>query len=142
MLALLLTLLAATPWPDPWAARGSGDVEILSTGEVIPTQDEILTDGKYTVLDVGAPWCAPCHDAARALRGYAEGHPDTAIRVVTLDGTPAQSMAAPAAVLAERGSLPWLVVYAPDGERVYAGNSPAKALKKLDRARRKDQRSD
>lgn len=140
VLALLLTLFATTPWPDPWAATGSGDVEILSNGEELPSHDDIVAEGKYTILDVGAPWCPPCHDAARALRTYAEGHPDTAIRVVNLDGTPQESMRFPAAALAERGSLPWLVVYDEDGERLYAGNSPAKALKKLDKERKKDQR--
>jgi thiol-disulfide isomerase/thioredoxin len=136
VLLLLGALLLAGTWPDPWAAKGSGDVAIVSTGQAIELQDVLVQD-KFTVIDVGASWCSPCHDAARALRGYAEQHPDTAIRVVNLEGEPHQSMSLPAATLAERGVLPWILVYAPNGERLYGGPKSDKALKKLDRARRK-----
>ena len=136
MLLLFSALLAAGTWPDPWATQGSGDVEIVSTGQAVELQ-EILVQDKFTVIDIGASWCSPCHDAARALRGYAEQHPDTAIRVISLEGEPHQSMALDAAALAERGVLPWLLVYGPDGERIYGGPNSDKATKKLDRARRK-----
>lgn len=133
---LLLTLIAAQGWPDPWAATGTGDVEIVSDGEAIAL-DQILVPDKFTIVDVGASWCSPCHDAARALRSYAQDHPDTAIRVVNLKGAPHESMALPASNLAERGVLPWILVYSPEGERIYGGPKSEKATKKLDRARRK-----
>lgn len=132
----MMLFVAAQGWPDPWAARGTGDVEIVSHGEAIEVQD-ILVQDKFTVVDVGAAWCSPCHDAARSLRTYAQDHSDTAIRVVNLEGAPHQSMSLPAASLADKGVLPWILVFSPDGEPLYAGPKPDKATKKLDRARRK-----
>ena len=53
--------------PGIWEALGAGrDVQRISSGEQVDLTSHLRADG-YTVIDVGAPWCGPCHTAAERL---------------------------------------------------------------------------
>lgn len=126
----------AGSFPDPWDVPLDGlDVVVISEGEDVDPLDH-LAEGKFTVLDVGAAWCAPCHLAAGSLRDYLGEHDDVAVRVVTLPGEPWEMASAPAAeLLGRREMIPYLVVYGPDGRVVYRGHRVERALRRIDRRR-------
>lgn len=132
LIALSVLLAVAGKWPDPWAQIGDLDVVVISRGEAVQPDEHLVAD-KYTVVDIGAPWCAPCHDAARTLKSYVSQHPDTAVRVISLDSPtyddPAYELLGP------RGTVPLFLVYDPDGDRLYKGGSVDRALDKIDRDR-------
>jgi thiol-disulfide isomerase/thioredoxin len=119
------------PPTDPWANPPPGaDIQIVSRGEVFDPK-AAKVDGKTTVFDYGAPWCGPCHLAARLLGAYAATHPAVAIRAIHLGGTsPAESFALPVARahLSDVPGVPWLVVYGPTGKVRYRGADAAAAL--------------
>ncbi len=132
---LLLASALAQGFPDPWDVPSTGDVQVISRGEAVDPLDH-LGPGAFTVLDVGASWCAPCHESARTLRSYVEAHPDVAVRAVSLPGEPAESLSAPAVeLLAGRAAVPYFVVYDREGEVIYRGHRLSRALRRIDRKR-------
>ncbi len=138
MTALALLWLGgaqAQGFPDPWDVPTDADVRVISRGEAVDPLEHLAAQG-FTILDVGASWCVPCHTSARELRAYVEAHPDVAVRAVSLPGTPAESLAAPAAALIEgRAAVPWFVVYDEDGRVLYQGHRLERALRRIDRKR-------
>ncbi|MBK9645025.1 MAG: thioredoxin family protein [Deltaproteobacteria bacterium] len=104
MFVALALIFAVSPFPDPWAGAEAPQVVTVSEGETVDLV-ALATPGQYTIVDVGAAWCAPCHDAARALRPYLEEHPDVVVRAVTIAGQPWDLAKSPAAaqLLGRRG---------------------------------------
>jgi len=132
----MIWLGVALAAPGPWDVPLDGlDVEVISHGEAVDPLEH-LAEGKFTVLDVGAAWCAPCHVAAGALRDYLGEHDDVAVRAVDLPGDPSQiGSSAAAELLGGREMIPYLVVYGPDGRVVYKGHRVERALRRIDRKR-------
>ncbi len=126
--------------PAPWARRSEGlDVVTISRGETVDLVAH-LADGKYTVVDFGAPWCGPCHEAAEALAAYMRTHEDVAVRAVDLEGqTPDASYAQP--VVAQHleyvSGIPWLIAYTPNGKVLVRHRSVEKITAAIDKHRRK-----
>lgn len=129
--------------PGPWDERAVGlDVVTVSRGEEVDL-DAHLAAGKYTIVDFGAPWCAPCHDAAERIAAYLGEHPDVAVRAVDLAGeTVDDSYAQP--VVAQHlkyvDGIPWLVVHRPDGKVLTRGRDVEKILTAIDKHRAKQAR--
>ncbi len=124
---------------EPWARFPDLDVKVVSRGEAFALADARVAD-RYTVLDFGAPWCAPCFSVADTLAAYLRTHADTAVRVAWLDTADARaSFALPVARqhLAYATGLPWLVVLDPAGKKVYEGGDAAAALAAVDKHRTK-----
>ena len=122
-----------------WAVTAGVDVVIISRGEAVELMDHRVAE-KFTVYDFGADWCGPCHISAKRLRAYLSAHPDTAVRVIALDGASSdESFALPAAQqhLEWAGGLPYFEVYSPGGKRIYKGSNVGKALASIERARGK-----
>jgi len=130
MLALLLAM-----WPDPWAETHDLDVLVISRGEAVAIDDHLVA-GKFTLIDIGAAWCGPCHDAAREIKLYASIHDDVAVRVVALPGDPVESSQSPAfQLLPARPAVPYFEVYDPEGEQIYSGHRVTRALRRIERNR-------
>lgn len=129
--------------PRPWAKWTEGrDVRSISQGEEIDLKAH-LVDGKYTIIDFGASWCGPCHEAAERIASYLDAHPDTAVRTVELDGAdPEESYAQP--VVAQHlqyvPGIPWLIVHAPGGKVLVRTQSVDKVLAAIDKNRARVQR--
>lgn len=136
LLFALALALGASIYPDPWAGSEGLDVVRISSGESVVPSEHLAPD-KFTIVDIGAPWCSPCHQAAKRLQGYVAEHADVAVRAVSLDGSPTQSPQLPAAkeLLPARARIPYFLVYAPDGEELYRGNNLERALRIIGRHR-------
>jgi len=129
--------------PDPWDQHGKGlDVAIVSRGEEVDLEAQLVAD-KYTIIDFGAPWCAPCHSAAEQLAAYLREHSDVAVRAISLDGQePTESYQQP--VVAQHlkyvKGVPWFMVYAPDGRVLHKSMEVAKAMKAIDKHRKRNRK--
>jgi thiol-disulfide isomerase/thioredoxin len=124
---------------EPWARFPDLDVKVVSRGEAFAVAD-VRAPGKYTLMDFGAPWCAPCFGVADTLAAYLRVNTDTAVRVAWLDTADARaSFALPVARqhLAYATGLPWILVLGPDGKKLFEGGEVAAALRALDKHRAK-----
>jgi thiol-disulfide isomerase/thioredoxin len=125
---------------DPWAGKTEGrDVVTISDGERVDIAAS-LVPGKFTIIDFGAAWCGPCHEAAERLATYLDSHSDVAVRVVNLISTNvSESYALPAAQqhLEYAPGIPWFTVYDPKGRRLYQGLSLDKMLTAVAKKRAK-----
>jgi copper chaperone CopZ len=127
----------ATPRRGNWSDTDGLDARIISSGETADIEAARVA-GKFTVIDFGADWCAPCHAAEHVLKMYLAEHADTAVRAVVLAGrSPKESFAQPIVRqhLAGAPGLPFFIVYDPEGRVIYKGVSVAKVLQKIDRKR-------
>lgn len=131
------------PLPSAWEGRTEGvDVQVISHGETVELRDH-LAEAKYTIVDFGAPWCAPCHEVAESLRAYLLEHGDVAVRAVELEGATAQDSYEQPVVaqhLTNVPGIPWLVVYSPDGKVLGRSQSLDRTLKAIDKHRAKEAR--
>ena len=129
--------------PAPWDDRSAGlDVVTISHGEQVDPVEHLAAN-KYTIVDFGAPWCAPCHEAAERLAGYLRAHEDVAVRVVDLVGeTVEASYALP--VVAQHlqyvDGIPWFVVYRPDGKVLMRDRKLDRVFAAIDKHRAKQAR--
>jgi thiol-disulfide isomerase/thioredoxin len=125
---------------EPWAGKTAGrDVLTISNGEEFDLSQNLVS-GKFTIVDFGAPWCGPCHEAAERLAAYLDAHSDTAVRVVNLASKDVgESYALPAAqqYLQYAPGIPWFQVYDPRGRRIYQGLDLDKVLSTLAKKRAK-----
>lgn len=122
---------------ENWGDIDGLDVRIISHGEKVDIEAN-LAQKKFTVVDFGAVWCAPCHAAEALLKVYLRDHPDTAVRAIVLDGAdPDTSFAHPAAQqhLSQAPGLPYFVVYNPKAKIIYRGVDVVKVLEKMDKKR-------
>ena len=106
--------------------RISADVRIIAHGERVDLDAHVVA-GKYTVFDFYAPWCPPCRVLGPALERLAERRPESlAIRKVDIvDWT------MPVATQHGIESLPFLVLYDPQGHRMAAGEEVYDALARI-----------
>ncbi len=122
---------------DPWDGAEGLDVVIISRGERVDIEDNLVAD-KFTVIDFGAPWCGPCHTSAATLSAYLADHDDTAVRAITLDEEdPYASYALPVAEqhLKFVAGIPYFMVYAPSGKVIYRGAVVEGVIEAIDKKR-------
>ncbi len=126
--------------PEPWEEHSQGlRVKTVSQGEEIDLTAQIV-DGSYTIIDFGAPWCGPCHEAAEQLAAYLKEHADVAVRAINLAGQePAESYQQPivAQHLQYVKGVPWFIIHAPGGKVLYKGMEVSKVMKAIDKHRKR-----
>lgn len=88
-----------------WLTETGAEVDIESA----------LVKGKFTVIDFGATWCAPCREVDKRMKRILAARSDVALRkidVVDWDSPVARQH------LRQVDALPYLIVYSPSGKRV------------------------
>lgn len=104
---------------------GPADVRVITHGQEVELAGNVVA-GKYTVFDFYAPWCPPCRVVGPALERLAERRTDLAIRKVDIvDWT------MPVAAQYKIESLPYLIVYDPEGRRMAEGAAAYEALLRI-----------
>ncbi len=97
--------------PLPEVAAGA-DIEELSDEEALAGLDTHAVEGKVTVFEFAAPWCASCRNLEAHLRSRLADEPRLAVRRITV-----HSWDSPIAAqyLTEATAMPFVIVYGPDG---------------------------
>jgi len=120
---LLLMILAVGCGTSHGTPAARADIAVITHGEEVDLTAH-LAAGKYTVFDFYAIWCPPCRALSPALERLAGEHPDRlAVRKVDIvDWT------MPVARQHGVESLPYLILYAPDGRREAEGDAVFRSL--------------
>ena len=107
---------------SPWHGA-EGDFSVVSSGERFSMRKNKVK-GKYTLFDFGATWCGPCHDYANTLKPILQNNDTLAVRAIELGGDQKTSFDHPVVFqyLGEAEGLPWLILYNPEGKKIYEGN--------------------
>lgn len=107
----------AAPSDDDIAPTASGDVlTIVKDGAEVDLAAN-LVPGKYTIYDFYADWCPPCRALDVELRAMASRHENLAIRRIDIvDWT------TPVAKQHGFQSLPFIVLFGPDGTEISRGD--------------------
>jgi len=96
----------------------AADVETITHGRAVELTDHLVS-GKYVLFDFYADWCGPCRALEPHLLDLAGRHADRlAIRkvdVINWDSEVARQYG--------MSSIPYLVLYGPDGQRLAAGDA-------------------
>lgn len=111
--ALLLLLLLA-----PVVSAGAADIQTITHGSEVDIEKH-LVPGKYVLFDFYADWCGPCRALEPHLLELAGQHADRlALRKVDVINWESE-------VARQYGmtSIPYLVLYGPDGNRLAAGDA-------------------
>jgi thioredoxin len=100
--------LPQAPYADPGLPVTDGAVVIVEDSTFLA-----LTEGRYTVVDFWAGWCAPCRQFAPIFRAVAREHTGSVrFGACDVDANPG------VAQLLQIRSIPTLVVFGPDGSEV------------------------
>jgi thiol-disulfide isomerase/thioredoxin len=105
---------------------GADVQELNKDGAAVGPLAKLRVLGKYTVFDVYADWCGPCRDVDARLRAVVAERNDVAVRklsVVDFDSPLAREL--------NVDTLPYVVVFAPDGKKTEIRGA---RLDKIDKA--------
>jgi thiol-disulfide isomerase/thioredoxin len=99
-------------------AHAEGDVRLISQGREVALEHH-LAPGKYVVFDFYADWCAPCRVLTPRLERMVAQRPGRlALRKIDVI-----NWESPVARQHGVSSLPFLVLYGPDGARLASGGA-------------------
>ncbi len=97
---------------------GAADVQTITHGSEVDLESH-LVPGKHVLFDFYADWCGPCRALEPHLLELADDHPDQlAIRkvdIINWDSAVSRQYRV--------SSVPYLVLYGPDGSRLAAGDA-------------------
>jgi thiol-disulfide isomerase/thioredoxin len=96
------------------ASPPPGFVTLSREGETVGPLEKHRVEGKYTVFDIFADWCAPCRLIDARLREITAERKDVAVRklnVVSFESPLARELGP------DFETLPFVVVFSPDGKR-------------------------
>lgn len=102
------------------STAGAGDVETITHGREVDLEAH-LVPGKHVLFDFYADWCGPCRALEPHLLELADRHADRlAVRkvdIINWDSAVSRQYRV--------SSVPYLVLYGPDGEQLAAGDAGA-----------------
>ena len=100
------------------SAAGAGDVQTITHGREVDLEAH-LVPGKHVLFDFYADWCGPCRALEPTLLELADRHSDQlAVRkvdIINWDSAVSRQYRV--------SSVPYLVLYGPDGSRLAAGDA-------------------
>ena len=99
------------------APADSGDVVTLAKGGEEVDLVANLVPGKYTIYDFYADWCPPCRALDVEFRAMASRHENLAIRRVDI-----VDWSTPVVKQHAFESLPFIVLFGPDGQEISRGD--------------------
>ncbi len=113
-LALAGLLLSSKPGVPKGYPPGSDALILTENGHAVGPLEKLRVKAKFTIFDVYADWCGPCNIVNRRLREILKDRRDVAVRKLNVVDfqSPLGKELGP-----EFDSLPYLIVYAPDGTR-------------------------
>jgi thiol-disulfide isomerase/thioredoxin len=103
--------------PEAKAPEGADVATPVADGHDVPDLARLLVPGKVTLVDFYAGWCGPCRDVDRHVKEMIGRRTDLAYR--RLDVVDWDSPLA-AHYVRTVPSLPYVIVFAPDGRKVDA----------------------
>ena len=95
--------------------KGHGNVEVISRGTLIDLV-EYVEPGKYTAFLFYADWCGPCKILKPRLEDFAENGDKLALREIDII-----NWENPLVRYYDLPSIPYFIIYGPDGEFVERG---------------------
>lgn len=103
--------------PLPELPATADVVKISNAGEDVPSLETHAAEGKVTIFDFYADWCAPCRKVDAHVYSLLQKRDDIALRKLNI-----VSWETPLAkrYLANVESMPYLVVFGKDGKQVRA----------------------
>ena len=106
--------------------QGADVQELNKEGSAVGPLTALRVPGKFTVFDVYADWCGPCREVDERLRAIVSERQDVAVRklsVVDFDSPLAQELRV--------DTLPFVVIYSPEGKKTEIRGAE---IKKIDKA--------
>ncbi len=99
----------------PTAKKNSGKsiIQVIAQGNTVNLSDH-LESGRYVIFDFYANWCGPCKRMAPALEGLVRSYPAH----VALKKIDIQNWSTPVARQHGIRSIPYVVLYDPNGRKV------------------------
>ena len=105
---------------------GADVQELNKEGATVGPLAALRVPGKFTVFDVYADWCGPCRDVDARLRAIVAERKDVAVRKLSV-----LDFDSPLALELKVDTLPYVVVFAPDGKKTEIRGAE---LAKIDKA--------
>jgi len=106
--------------------EGADVVALNKDGSAVGPLAPLRVAGKFTVFDVYADWCGPCREVDARLRAIVAERQDVAVRKVNV-----VDFDSPAARELHVETLPFVVVFSPEGKKTEISGAE---IKKIDKA--------
>ncbi len=122
---LFISVPARSETPQPAGKSGFDKVEVISQGRLVDLI-KYLEPGKYTAFYFYADWCGPCRILKPKLEKFVESGDKLVLRELDII-----NWENPLVTYYKLPSIPYFIIYGPDGEFVERGPGFSNDLMKV-----------